>query len=194
MSVLVLPRPSAAQGSAQTCIAVVLPSVRGAEGDATAFANALRNLLTSYLTGPSLRAMPLEARLASEAVEEARQKQCGYVLVTSIARKHSDGNGWGRALGRAAGDAAWYGMPYGNAAGAVARGAAYGGAQAVSSMAASTKAKDELTFEHRLGTPDTALHAAPRTERAKAKTDREDLLTPLVEKVSESVVGAVLKK
>lgn len=194
LAAVALPRPSAAQNDAQTCIAIVLPSIKGADGDATGFANSLRELLTSYLTGPTLRAIPLDSRLPSQAVEEARQKQCGYVLVTSIARKHSDGSGWGRALGRAAGTAAWYGVPYGSAAGAAARGAAVAGAQAVSSLAETTKAKDELTFEYRLGTADTALHAAPRTEKAKAKTDREDLLTPLVEKVAESVAATILKK
>jgi hypothetical protein len=192
---LVFPRSSAAQQDAQTCVAIVLPSVQGADGDASGFANSLRELLASYLTGPSLKAMRLEARLASQAVEEARQKHCGNVLVTSIARKHNDGNGLGRALGRAAGTAAWYGVPYGgSAAGAAARGAAYAGAEAVSSLAGNTKAKDELTLEYRLGSPDTALSAAPRTEKAKARTDREDLLTPLVQRISESVAASVLKK
>jgi len=194
VSSLVSPRSSAAQSDGQTCVAIVPPSVQGADGDASGFSNSLRDLLASYLTGPSLRAMPLEARLASQAVEEARQKHCDYVLITSIARKHNDG-GLGRALGRAAGTAAWYGVPYGGtAAGAAARGAAYAGAEAVSSLAENTKAKDELTFEYRLGTPDTALGAALRTEKAKAKTDREDLLTPLVQKISESVAATVLKK
>ena len=186
--------PAAAQASTPTCIAIVLPSAKGAAGDATEFANSLRELFTSYLTGPSLRAISIDARLASQAIEEARQKECGYVLLTAIERKRNDGSGLGRALGRAAGTAAWYGVPYGgSAATAAARGAAIAGAHAISTMAESTKAKDELTLEFRVGTVDTVLRAAPKTEKAKAKSDGEDLLTPLVEKAAEAIAATILK-
>lgn len=187
--------PGGAQTSSPACIAIVLPSAKGAAGDATEFAKSLRELFVSYLTGPSLRAIELDARLASQAVEEARQKECGYVLLTSIERKRNDGSGWGRALGRAAGTAAWYGIPYGGtAATAAARGAAVAGAHAISAMAETTKAKDELMLEYRVGTLDAALRATPKSEKAKAKSDGEDLLTPLVEKASEAIAAAVLKR
>ena len=185
----------ATQTSAPACIAIVLPSAKGAAGDATAFATSLRELFVSYLTGPSLRAIALEARLASQAVEEARQKDCGHVLVTSIESKRNDGSGWGRALGRAAGTAVWYGVPYaGTAATAAARGAAVAGAHAITTMAETTKAKDEVTLEYRIGTLEAALRAPARREKAKAKSDGEDLLTPLVEKASEAIAAAVLKR
>ena len=178
----------------QACIAIVLPSAKGIDGDATAFASSLRELFVSYLTGPSLRAIALDARLASQAIEEARQKECGHVLLTSVTRKRDDGSGWGKALGRAAGGAAWYGVPYGgSAAAAAARGAAVAGAHAISSMAETTRAKDEVTLEFRIGTVDTAMRASPKTEKAKAKTDGEDLLAPLVEKASESIAATVLR-
>ena len=190
-----LAQTSTAQASAPACIAIVLPSAKGAAGDATEFATSLRELFVSYLTGPSLRAITLDARLASQAIEEARQKECGHVLVTSIERKRNDGSGWGRALGRAAGTAAWYGVPYGGtAATAAARGAAVAGAHAISTMAESTKAKDEVTLEYRFGTLDSALRATPRTDKAKAKNDGEDLLTPLVERAAEAIAAAVVKR
>lgn len=179
----------------QTCVAIVLPSASGVDGDATAFASSLRDLFVSYLTGPSLRAITLDARLASQAIEEARQKECGNVLVTSITRKRDDGSGWGRALGRAAGTAASYGVPYGgSAATAAARGAAIAGAHAISSMSYTTRAKDEVTLEYRIGSADTVMRASPKTQKAKAKSDGEDLLTPIVEKASESIVAAIRKK
>lgn len=198
---LTLVSPALAQDAgknAQTCVAVVLPSAKGIDGDATEFSKNLRELFVSYLTGPTLRAVPLEARLASQAVEEARGKQCGYVLVTSITRKRDGGGGFGQALGRAAGAAAVHAVPYASgaasAATAAAREAARAGAQAVSSMADSTKAKDELTLEFRVGTADNVLQLSPKTEKMKAKSDREDLLTPLVEKAAEAVAAAVRKK
>jgi hypothetical protein len=187
--------PDGGQSSSPSCIALVLPSAKGAAGDATEFAKSLRELFASYLTGPSLRTITLDARLASQAVEEARQKDCGYVLLTSIERKQNDGSGWGRALGRAAGTAAWYGVPYGGtAATAAARGAAVAGAQAISAMAETTKAKDEVTLEYRVGTLDTAMRATPKAAKAKAKSDGEDLLTPLVEKAAEAIAATVLRR
>ena len=184
-----------AQASSPSCIAIVLPSAKGAAGDATAFATSLRDLFVSYLTGPSLRTITLDARLPSQAVEEARQKDCGYVLLASIDRKHSDGSGWGKALGKAAGTAAVYGVPYGGtAATAAARGAAVAGAEAISGMAQTTRAKDEVTLEYRVGTLDQAIRATARTEKAKAKSDGEDLLTPLVEKAAEAISTFVLKR
>ncbi len=187
--------PAYAQADSQACVAIVLPSATGVEGDALAFSTSLRDLFASYLTGPSVRAINLEARLASQAVEEARTKDCRHVLVTKITKKRDSGSGWGKALGQAAGSAAYYGVPYaGGAAAAAARGAIVAGAHAVSSMASTTRVKDELTLEFRLGTVDNVLRASPKTEKAKAKSDGEDLLTPLVEKASESIAAAIVRK
>ena len=93
------------------CIAIMLPSARGVDGDATAFSTSLRELFMSYLTGPSLRAIALDAKLPAQAIEEARQKECGYVLLSTVTRVRHEGGGVGKALGRAAGTAASYGIP-----------------------------------------------------------------------------------
>jgi hypothetical protein len=174
----------------------VLPSATGVDGDAMTFANSLRDLFAGYLTGPSVRAINLEAPLASQAIEEARRKECDYVLLTKVAKKRDGGGGWGKVLGQAAGSAAYYGVPYygGGAAAAATRGAIVAGAHAVSTLASTTRAKDELTLEFRLGTVDTVQRAAPKVEKAKAKSDGEDLLTPLVEKAAEAIAGAIVRK
>jgi hypothetical protein len=185
----------AATAGEPACVAIVLPSARGVDGDATAFSTSLRELFMSYLTGPSLRAVPLEARLTTQAVEEARQKNCAFILLINVVRVHHDGSGLGRTLGRAAGAAASYGVPYGGTvASAAARSAVVAGAYAVSNAAETTKAKDEFTLEYRVTTLDRAGSASPNSLKAKAKTDGEDLLTPLVEKASEVIAATVSKK
>ena len=189
------PATTAQPSAGQTCIAIVLPSVKGVDGDATAFGNSLRELFMSYLTGPSLKAIALDARLASQAVEEARQKECEHLLLTAVTRKRDEGSRFGKALGQAAGAAAWYAVPYGGgAAAAAAHGAAVAGAYAVSNMAQTTKAKDEVTLEYRFGSVASAATATPKSEKAKANSDGEDLLTPLVEKAAESIAAAVVRK
>src|SRR5262249_19623363 len=73
------------------CVAIVLPSVEGVD-DSTTVATSVRTLFQSYLTGPSLRSVALDARLQSQANEEAIQKQCTKVLTVSLTRK-AGGNG-----------------------------------------------------------------------------------------------------
>src|SRR5690242_12345057 len=50
------------------CVALPLPSVRGAEGSATDLATPLRDLVASYLSGPTLRTVTLDARLPAQAL------------------------------------------------------------------------------------------------------------------------------
>ena len=181
--------------TAQTCVAIVLPSARGVDGDATAFATSLRDLFMSYLTGPTLRAIALDSKLPAQAIEEARQKDCGYVLLSTVTRvRHDGGGGVGRAIGRVAGTAASYGLPYGgSAAGAAARGAAVAGAYAIANISETTKAKDEITLEYRIGTLDRVSNAPMTSQKEKAKRDGEDLLTPMVENASAAIASIVSK-
>jgi hypothetical protein len=167
--------------------------VQGVEGSATDVGNAVRDLLASYLNGPSIQVLSLEARLPSPAIEEARQKQCGYFLTTTLTRKQAGGGAFAKALGQGLGSAAWS-IPAGNVGSAVARSAAVGGAQAVSTLATSTKAKDELRIEYTLSSADGAALSGPKSEKAKAKIDREDLLTPLIERVATDVAATVGRK
>jgi len=189
------PERQAAAASEPACVAIMLPSAKGVDGDATAFSTSLRDLFASYLTGPSLRAVPLDARLTTQAVEEARQKNCSFILVTSVTRDRNEGGGVGRAFGRAAGAAASYGVPYGGTvASSAARGAVVAGAYAISNAAETTKAKDEITLEYRISTLDGVGGSAAKRQKAKAKSDGEDLLTPLVESAAEAVAAAVSRK
>lgn len=176
------------------CIAIVLPSVQGVDGSAGDVSAALRELLTSYLTGPSLKAVPLEARLQSQALDEARQKGCGNILTATLSRKRSGGGALGRALGQAAGTAAWYVPGVASTGGAMARGAVIAGAQAVSTVASSTRAKDEMRLDYKFSSLDEAAKAPAVTLKAKAATDGEDLLTPLAEKAASAIAAEALKQ
>jgi hypothetical protein len=180
--------PASAQTSSR-CIALPLPTLRGADGTATELAGGLRDLVASFLKGPSLRTVALEARLADQALEEARARGCNTVLAITLIRKKG-GGGLGQMLGNAAGAAAWH-MPYGGstAASTVVRSAAIAGTAAVSSIASNTKAKDELQIEYRLAS-DAGATVREGKDRAKAKADGEDLVTPLVERMAGVVAAA----
>jgi hypothetical protein len=189
--------PAAAQSTAAPsasarCVALPLPTLRGAESSATELAGGLRDLVASFLKGPSLRTVPLEARLADQALEEARAQGCGTMLTITLSRKKGgNGGGIGRLLSGAAGAAAWH-LPYGGSAAksTAVRSAAIAGTAAASTLASNTTAKDELQIEYRLSSG-TGAALREGKDGAKAKADGEDLVTPLVERMAGVIAGAL---
>jgi hypothetical protein len=190
VAILTLALPAHGQApspSPSPCVALTMPSLRGMEGNTTELATALRDLVASFLSGPSLRTIALDARLPAQAFQEARQGDCRLILTTTLTRRRSSG-GLGRALGQAAGAAAWH-MPYSSAAGHVA---ARAGAAAASTIATNTREKDAIRLEFRLSANDgTSIREGH--EEAKARIDGEDLITPLVERIATIVATAAAK-
>lgn len=186
--VLAVAMPARSQTPSR-CVGLPLPTLRGADGSASDLAGGLRDLVSSFLKGPSLRTVALDARLPDQALEEAQTQGCGSVLTITVTRKRG-GGGLGRMLGDAAGAAAWH-MPYGgsSATSTAVRDVAIAGTAAVSSVASNTKAKDELQIEYRLA---SAAGATLRDGKdgAKASADGEDLVTPLVERMAGAVAAA----
>jgi hypothetical protein len=183
--------PQQPLSTAATCVALTVPTVQGVDGDATGFAMGVRDLFATYLKGPTIRTEALESRLASQAVIEARGKTCGQMLLVSVTRKRSSNN-TARILGQAAGIAATRAPVVGaGSVGAAASTATWTGGETVYRFASEIRAKDELELSYRLGVPDTVEKAKPVTAKAKAKSDGEDLLTPLVEKAANNIANAV---
>jgi hypothetical protein len=186
-------RISSSQTPSAGCVALPLPALHGAEGNATELAMALRDLVSTFLTGPSIRTVVLDARLAAQALEEAKQKDCGTVLTLTLTRKKAGAGGIGRLLGDAAGAAAWHVPSGGSTAGSAAvRTAAIAGTRAASSLASNTRARDELRLEYRLASGGDATLRQGK-DSLKAKTDGEDLITPLVERMATVIAAAVTR-
>jgi hypothetical protein len=178
-----------------TCIGIVLPVAEGIQGNASDVTTAVRDLLTSYLSAPALQIVALEARLPAPAMEEARGANCGHVLTTTLRRKTGGGSAGvlGKMAEGAGNWAAWH-VPGSGVAAAAAQGAAIAGAAAIGSLATATRAKDEVRLEYQLVANTGASVAGPETERLKAQSDGEDLITPLVHRVAERVHAAMAKK
>ena len=111
----------------KVCIALLLPAVDGVD-DATAVATSVRSIFESYLTGPTLQSVMLDAKLASQANQEAKQKECPRILTVTVSRKAgSTVPSKAGTIARAAGTtAAYIPMP---GVGSVAEVAAQGNAQ-----------------------------------------------------------------
>ena len=182
---------SGAQG-ARVCL--VPTSAQMVSGNTETAITAVRETFTSFLTGPSLEVTPLKARLASQAREEAKQANCPYVLLTTMKHQRKQDN---KLLRRAAGGAieagAWQALGATHSTEArVAAGAAVQAAAAAREVAYSFRIKDELELGYRLETADGTV-LVDKTEKRTAKSDGEDVLTPLVEHASEAIAAAVTK-
>lgn len=178
-----------------TRICLAPATVEASTGDATSVVNAVRETLTSFLTGPTLAVQPLTSRLSSQVRTEAKQANCRYLLLTTVKQQHKSGSHiLGRAAGEAVHEGAWRAAgSVGSTAASVAASAAAGAASgAVWDMSSSVKAHDELTLTYRLeGAGGEVL--AEKTEKQKASSDGEDLLTPLAQRAAEAVAAAVSK-
>ena len=171
-------------------IGLVLPKVQVTAGDAAQTAEAVRNSFASHLNAPNVEVVTLNAASA----EEARQKQCDYMLSVSMTvKKGGGGSMFGRSIGNIAGAAAGH-IPGGSTAGsAAARSATIAGVYTAATIAENTKAKDELSLDYRVDYADRPSTLLADTAKAKAKADGEDILTPQVEKAAQAILAAVRK-
>jgi len=192
VATLALGSVAAVPAGAAICLAP--PSAQFASTDAASASSAVNELFKSYLTGPSLSVVPLTAKLASQAREEARAANCKFVLyVTAKLEHHKSDGALGRIAGQAAQSAAWgASFEASTAAKRVGAMGAVGAARAATDIAATTKTHDELELSYRLES-ETGSVLKEGKAKQKAKSDGEDLLTPLVEHAAEEIAAVVSK-
>jgi hypothetical protein len=158
---------------------------------------AVRDAFTSFLSGPTLAVQPLSARLQAQVRQEAKLNGCAFLLLPTVKHERKSGGGiLGKVAGGAVQQGAWAvsGSAGGSTVGRVVAGAAAGAASsAVYDYASSSRNKDELTLTYRLESGAGGV-LIERSEKRKANSDGEDLLTPLVQRASETVADAVAKQ
>jgi hypothetical protein len=96
-----------------------MPKAQMTAGDSAPAAAALRNTFAAYLNSPNIELVALNARLPSQALEEAKQSNCDYVLYVSLTQKQGGGGMFGKALGNIASSAVGH-LPGGRNAGEAA--------------------------------------------------------------------------
>lgn len=172
------------------CLAPTSAQIVGGNTDAAI--GAVQATFTSFLTGPSLAVTPLNARLASQVREEAKASGCPYLLLTSIKQERRQGSSiLGRAVSSGVETGAWAVIgSTASTATRVAAGATAGAAVAAGELAATVRTKDELTLSYRVENTDGRL-LLEKSEKRKASSDGEDLLTPLVEHAAEAIATLV---
>ena len=157
---------------------------------------AVRETFIGFLTGPTLAVTPLQARLVSQAREEAKLAGCAFLLLPTIKHERKTGGGGflGKVVAGGVQQGAWSAAgAAGSTVGRVAAGAAAGAAaNAASDYAASSQVRDELTLKYRLESAAGEV-LIEKSGKRKAKSDGEDLLTPLVRPAAEAVAQVSAK-
>lgn len=169
----------------------------GAVGEgitAADLAAAVQNTLGEYLKGTKIEIVVLEAKLQSLLENEAKQKECDFVLTATVSHKKGGGGGFGGMFGQAIANGigktgiGQTGSTVGNVAGQVAT-------QTIVSAAAvseNVKAKDEITLDVSMKQTGGAA-VLTKQFKAKAKSAGEDIISPVVEQAAEAIVGAAKK-
>jgi hypothetical protein len=200
VSLCLLGGPAAAQSGDSTAanvtrICLAPAAVEAAPAGAEPVA-AVRDAFIGFLTGPTLAVQPLQARLQSQVRQEAKAAGCRFLLLPSVKHERKTGGGlFGKVAGGAVQQGAWAaGGSVGSTAARVVAGAAAGAAGgAVNEYASRSRNKDELTLKYRLESGQGTV-LVEKSERRKATSDGEDLLTPVAQRASEGVVEAVEKQ
>jgi hypothetical protein len=167
----------------------------------------IRNAIVYTMNGPAVEIAPLDAHIPIQLQAEAQEKQCDYILLSHVTVKHSGssfdkymrmGNaaanfnpmiGMTRSLGALATQAA---------AQAATQAAVMSAQQQVASQLSSfngqIKSKDDVTVDYQLYPTGQAQPKLQSSLKGKAKSDGEDVLTPLIEQEATGVLTEVTKK
>jgi hypothetical protein len=175
-------------------IGVLLPKVQIAQSTAQSadLSEALRKVIVSSLAGPVVEIIPIISRAEIQVEAEVREKQCDFVLRTSLVGNHPKSS-WKRGLPGAASMASMIpmvGLAGRSVAGAVAAEAAYGALE-LSAFTESTHAKDELKLDYVLLAASDMSTVTRQTSAAVAKEDGEDVLSPLIDKAAADILTHV---
>jgi hypothetical protein len=181
------------EGTVRIGLAKVKTGAVGEGLNATELAGAIQNSLGEHLKGTKIELVQIEADFASAIESEAAQKECDYVLyVTASHKKGGGGFGMFSKIAPALGSVvtgASMGSRTGQVAGTVASTTIYTAA----GTAGSVKSKDELTLDIKLNATNGGAAALAKVYKMKAKSDGEDIISPLVEQAATAILVAVGK-
>lgn len=159
-----------------------------AEGmNASNLASAVHSTLTEKLKAPNVEAIPIQATVLAQIEAEARQKECDYLVYTTVSHKKG-GGGFGSVFGSTAATIAGNTVGYGSTAAAIAANTA------TSVVVADIKARDEVTVDVRLEKPGAGYPAFTKPFKGKAKSAGEDVVTPPTTQAAQALIDAATKK
>ena len=169
------------------------------------YSTPIRNAEVALMSGPAIEIAALDSHIAMQLQAEAQQKQCDYILFSSVAVKHGSGGGFGKFAkfgGMAASMTPMGGMARGMGGAVAAQAAGMAASQMAQQQAMNQlagfngqiKSKDDVTVQYQLVATGQTSPLVQNSLKGKAKSDGEDVLTPLLQQAATDVLGAASKK
>lgn len=155
-------------------------------------AAAIRNTMVEYLKSPNVEVVLIEAKLPSQIDAEARQKECDFVIYSNV--EHKKGGSKFGAFAPALSHVASLGGYSGSTAGAVAGQVASTVIITAANVSANVKAKDQLTLDMKLQAPGSATPVIAQQYKAKAQSNGEDIISPVIEQAAQAILDAAKNK
>jgi len=156
--------------------------------NAANLAPAVQTTLNEKLKAPNVEAIPIQATVLNQIEAEAREKECDYLVYTTVSHKKG-GGGFGSSIMGSAATIAAGTVPYGGSTtAAIATNAA------TTTVVADIKARDELTVDVRLEKPGAGYPAFAKAFKGKAKSAGEDIVTGPTTQAAQAVIEAATKK
>ena len=195
-------------------IGIAPPDAQVGQGNNAAadYSTPIRNAMVLLMNGPAVEIAALDSRIPIQLQAEAQQKQCDYVLFSSVAVKHQQSSGFGKFMKMAAPVAnmtpmgmATHGMGSAVAATAASAAASAAAQQAqqqamnqvmsqLSGFNGQIKSKDDVTVQYALTQTGQQAPLLQNALQGKAKSDGEDVLTPLLQQTANTVLTQVSVK
>ncbi len=195
-------------------IGVAPPDAQVGQGSSAQadYSTPIRNAMILLMNGPAVEIAALDSRVAMQLQAEAQQKQCDYILMSSVAVKHPQSGGFGKFMkmgGTMAQMTPMGAMAHGmggamaaSAASAAASAAAQASQQQAMNQVMSQlsgfngqiKQKDDVTVQYQLTQTGQGAPLVQNALQGKAKSDGEDVLTPLLQQTANTVLTQVSAK
>lgn len=175
-------------------VGIVMPKASfTTEGvDNNQMALGIRDAVAGYFQGTNVEIVALDAKLPQALASEAKEKGCAYILNVAVSQKKG-GGGFGKMFATVApvlSSVVPMAGVAGGVAGQVAGSVAQTAVMSAANMSSTTKAKDTITLEYSLNAVENGAVKASNSTKAKAKSDGEDVLSPMMEKMAETVLVA----
>jgi hypothetical protein len=200
------PQPLGPKAPGKIRIGVASPDAQVGQGNNAGadYSTPIRNAEIALMSGPAIEITALDARVPMQLQAEAQQKQCDYILFSGVTVKHSSG-GFGKFAkfgGMAASMTPMAGMGRGMGGAIAAQTASMAASQMAQQQAMNQlanfngqiKSKDDVTVQYQLVATGQTSPLLQNSLQGKAKSDGEDVLTPLLQQVANNVLGQVSKK
>jgi len=199
------PVPLGPKAPGKIRIGVAPPDAQVGQGNNSGadYSTPIRNAEIALMSGPAIEIVPLDSHLAVQLQAEAQQKQCDYILSSAVSVKHSSG-GFGKfmKMGSVAASMTPVGMMAHGMGSAVAASAGMAASQIAQQQAVNQlagfngqiKSKDDVSVQYQLIATGQNTPVVQNSLAGKAKSDGEDVLTPLLQQAATSVLTAVTAK